>query len=205
MSAGRGWRAQAYGASVRTSVAARSPDSPGKYGYACVRIVYFARFRVLTGCIVQTECCNAPTERRPLRAHPTTPRDSIAFRFHSLHAPTVSGHYSNHSPAFTGVLDAFPGGIPKQIGRSRRPPEAPRPLRLGNGVVQRAVIEALVRTRRGGGPGRDFCIPSKQERDVSQPSVRCPGSRLVGRLAAGRRSRSRPARCCVLVLVADGG
>jgi hypothetical protein len=43
-----------------------------------------------------------------------------------------------------GVLDAIPGGIPEQIGRSRPRPEAPRPLRLGNGVVQRAMIKALV-------------------------------------------------------------
>lgn len=60
----------------------------------------------------------------------------------------LSGHYSNHSPAFTGVLDAFPGGIPEQIGRYRPAPEAPRPLRLGNGVVQRAVIKALVEADR---------------------------------------------------------
>jgi hypothetical protein len=60
----------------------------------------------------------------------------------------LSGHYSNHSPAFTGVVDAFPGGIPEQISPDRRPPEAPRPLRLGNGVVQRAVITAFVEADR---------------------------------------------------------
>src|ERR1035441_7420918 len=58
----------------------------------------------------------------------------------------LSGHYSNHSPAFTGVLDAFPGGIPEQI--DRRVLEAPRTGRLGNGVVQRAVIKALVEAGR---------------------------------------------------------
>jgi hypothetical protein len=47
-----------------------------------------------------------------------------------------------------GVLDAFPGGIPEQIGRYRRAPEASRPRRLGNGVVQRAVIKALVEADR---------------------------------------------------------
>jgi hypothetical protein len=56
----------------------------------------------------------------------------------------LSGHYSNHSPELTGVLDAFPGGIPEQIGQYRPVPDAPRPLRLGNGVVQRAVIKAFV-------------------------------------------------------------
>ena len=55
----------------------------------------------------------------------------------------LSGHYSNHSPAFTGVLDAFPGGVPEQIDRCPRVAEAQRPLRLGNGVVQRAVMKAL--------------------------------------------------------------
>ncbi len=60
----------------------------------------------------------------------------------------LSGHYSNHSPAFTGVLDAFPGGVPEEIGLDRRPPEAPGPRRLGNGVVQRAVIEALAQAGR---------------------------------------------------------
>lgn len=60
----------------------------------------------------------------------------------------LSGHYSNHSPAFTSVLDAFLGGAPDQIGPDRPPPEACGPRRLGNGVVQRAVIEALARADR---------------------------------------------------------
>src|SRR5271166_2153208 len=55
----------------------------------------------------------------------------------------LSGHSSNHSPAFTGVLEAFPGSIPEQIDRRPRVPVAQRPLRLGNGVVQRAVMKAL--------------------------------------------------------------
>jgi hypothetical protein len=60
----------------------------------------------------------------------------------------LSGHYSNHSPAFTGVLEAFPDGVPEQIGHCRPVPEATRPLRLGNGVVQRAVIKALAEADR---------------------------------------------------------
>ncbi|HME03528.1 MAG TPA: hypothetical protein VKG38_10920 [Solirubrobacteraceae bacterium] len=56
----------------------------------------------------------------------------------------LSGHYSNHSPAFTGVLDAFPGGIAEQSRRSQLASEASRTVRLGNGVVQRAVIKASV-------------------------------------------------------------
>jgi len=55
----------------------------------------------------------------------------------------LSGHYSNHSPAFTGVLDAFPAGFPDQGGRGRPVPDAPTTRRAGNGVIQRAVIEAL--------------------------------------------------------------
>jgi len=55
----------------------------------------------------------------------------------------LSGHYSNHSPAFTGVLDAFLGGIADQAGRDRPVPDAPKTHRAGNGVIQRAVIKAL--------------------------------------------------------------
>jgi hypothetical protein len=47
-----------------------------------------------------------------------------------------------------GILDAFPGDIPEQIGSDRPPPEAPRPHRLGNGVVQRAVTKVLVEADR---------------------------------------------------------
>jgi hypothetical protein len=47
-----------------------------------------------------------------------------------------------------GILDAFPGGIPEQTSRSRPEPEAPAPLRLGNGVVQRAVMTALAEADR---------------------------------------------------------
>jgi hypothetical protein len=60
----------------------------------------------------------------------------------------LSGHYSNHSPAFTCVLDAYPDGVPKRIGRSRPAPEAPRPLRPANGMIQRAVIRALFEAAR---------------------------------------------------------
>jgi len=55
----------------------------------------------------------------------------------------LSGHYANHSRAFTGVLDAFLGGVPEQSGPDRPPPEACGPRCLGNGVVQRAVIEVF--------------------------------------------------------------
>ena len=60
----------------------------------------------------------------------------------------LSGHYSNYSPAFMGVLDAFPAGFPDQTGQDRPVPEASGTHRLGNGVVQRAVIEVLSRADR---------------------------------------------------------
>ncbi len=62
-------------------------------------------------------------------------------RFGPMH---LSGHYSNHSPAFTGVLDAFPGGSPDQGGHDRLVPDAPKTRRAGNGVIQRAVTRALL-------------------------------------------------------------
>lgn len=55
----------------------------------------------------------------------------------------LSGHHSNHSPAFTGVLVAFPGGMPEQSGRCGHEAEAPNSLRLGKGVIQLAVVKAL--------------------------------------------------------------
>jgi hypothetical protein len=67
---------------------------------------------------------------------------------------------------------AFPGGVPKQIGRSRRPPEAPRPLRLGNGVVQRAVIEALVPADRPMNVGEAHtAVEELLGRSVSRDSI----------------------------------
>jgi hypothetical protein len=42
------------------------------------------------------------------------------------------------------VLMAYPAGTPVQIRRSSSGPEAPRPLRLGNGVVERSVIRAFL-------------------------------------------------------------
>lgn len=51
----------------------------------------------------------------------------------------LSGHYSNHSPAFSGILDAFPAGLPDRGGHDRPVPEA----RAGNGVIQRAVIRVM--------------------------------------------------------------
>lgn len=59
-----------------------------------------------------------------------------------------SGHYSNHSPAFTGVLDAFSAGLPDRVGDTRSVPEDSGPRRLGNGVVRRAVIEVLSQADR---------------------------------------------------------
>jgi transposase len=58
-----------------------------------------------------------------------------------------SGHYSNHSPAFTGVLEAFPGVVPESRCRRRLEAEAPKALRLGNGVVQGAIISVLGKER----------------------------------------------------------
>lgn len=46
------------------------------------------------------------------------------------------------------VLEAYPVGIPVQIRRCWSEPEAPKPLRLGNGVVQRSVIKALAEADR---------------------------------------------------------
>jgi hypothetical protein len=66
-------------------------------------------------------------------------------RFGPMH---LSGHYSNHSPAFTGVLDAFSAGFPDQGGQRRPVLEASKSRRAGNGVVQRAVIEALAEADR---------------------------------------------------------
>ena len=60
----------------------------------------------------------------------------------------LSGHYSNHSPAFAGVLDAFSAGFPDQGGQRRPVLEASKSRRAGNGVVQRAVIEALAEADR---------------------------------------------------------
>ncbi len=60
----------------------------------------------------------------------------------------LSGHYSNHSPAFRGVLDAFPAGFPDQAGQDRPVPEASGRRRAGNGVVQRAVIEVFTQADR---------------------------------------------------------
>jgi hypothetical protein len=49
-------------------------------------------------------------------------------------------HLSNLSPSQERVLDAFPDGLPE-----RRRPIAPPPprKRLGNGVVQRAIVRVL--------------------------------------------------------------
>jgi hypothetical protein len=55
----------------------------------------------------------------------------------------LSGHYSNHSPAFTGVLGAFPAGFPDEGGHDRLASEASKGRRAGNGVIQRAVIRVL--------------------------------------------------------------
>jgi len=81
-------------------------------------------------------CPRAPSALRP---------KTIDFQPLPMH---LSGHYSNQSSAFTGILEAFPGGHSEQLGRSRPVAEAPRPLRLGNGVVQRAVIKTLVEAGR---------------------------------------------------------
>src|SRR5271165_44450 len=55
----------------------------------------------------------------------------------------LSGHYSNHSPAFTGVLDAFAAGFPDQGGQRRPVFETSKSRRAGNGVIQRAVIRVM--------------------------------------------------------------
>ncbi len=47
-----------------------------------------------------------------------------------------------------GVLDAFLGGVPARIGPDRPAREAPGRRRLGNGVVQRAVIDVLAQAGR---------------------------------------------------------
>jgi len=60
----------------------------------------------------------------------------------------LSGHYSNYSPAFTGVLDAFSAGFADEGGQHRPVLEASKSRRAGNGVVQRAVIEALAEADR---------------------------------------------------------
>jgi len=54
------------------------------------------------------------------------------------------GHYSNPSPPLKTVLEWAPGGH----GYRRRRPKTPipRPKRLGNGVVQVAVVKVLSRT-----------------------------------------------------------
>jgi hypothetical protein len=84
----------------------------------------------------------------------------------------LRGHYSNQSPAFTGVLDAFPDGIPEQIGRSRRRPEAPGPLRLGNGMVQRAVVEVLGRAARPMNVGEaQTAVEELLGRSISRDSI----------------------------------
>jgi hypothetical protein len=56
------------------------------------------------------------------------------------------GHLQNPSPSLRVVFEAFPDGPPASTGR----PTAsllPRPKRLGNGVVQRAVVRALAAAR----------------------------------------------------------
>jgi len=60
----------------------------------------------------------------------------------------LGGHYSNHSPTFASVLDAFPRGIPDQGGHGRRVPDAPEARRAGNGVILRTVIKALLEADR---------------------------------------------------------
>jgi hypothetical protein len=46
------------------------------------------------------------------------------------------------------VLEAYPAGVPAQTSRARSELAAPKPLRLGNGVVQRSVIRALLEADR---------------------------------------------------------
>jgi len=60
----------------------------------------------------------------------------------------LSGHYSNHSSSLVGVLEAFPEGVLESAPRCRLEAEASKALRLGNGVVQRAVIKALALAAR---------------------------------------------------------
>ncbi len=112
-------------------------------------------------------------------------------RFGPMH---LSGHYANHSPAFTGVLEAFPRGIAEQIGRSGRPPEAPMPFRLGNGVVQRAAVEAFVRAARPMSVGEAHtAVEELLGRSVSRNSINSclsTGARAA-RLQSERVARDR--------------
>ena len=53
----------------------------------------------------------------------------------------LSGHYSNPPEALETVL----GGLGERVSWRREPAISPSSKRLGNGAIQRAVVEALAR------------------------------------------------------------
>jgi hypothetical protein len=90
------------------------------------------------------------------------------------------GHLSNPSSSLERVLDALPDA------RLEEPPLVPAPRRLGNGVVQRAVVKVL---GSADAPMRRVDIHAAVERQLGHPVSKesvnwclCSGSR-------GRRPR----------------
>jgi len=77
-------------------------------------------------------CSSASScERRPKQ------RSQPAFAAHAL----VSGHYSNSPEALEAVL----GALRERLSWRREPAISPFSRRLGNGVIQRPVVNALTR------------------------------------------------------------
>jgi hypothetical protein len=100
----------------------------------------------------------------------------------------------------TGVLAAFPGGIPEQSGSCGREVEAPSSLWLGNGVIQRAVIKAFVAAGSPMGVSEaQVAVEALLGRPVSRDSVNsCLSTGARGgeprfrRITRGRYELARP-------------